>query len=202
MIRACRAMGRDHDRLINGSVQGFRGPGFLERIRQQPSTPVLALLERRLRRYDAKRLADRASKGELLCRLLKDRVVCPGGTMAPHTHWLFPVLVDDPDEVISQLRQSGFDATQGQSLCVVAPPAERPELDPSTARHAMAKIVFLPIYPEMPKRAVRKMAMILLRGDRDRVHGTSEDRPPSRAGRRAGRARRAIAVLRRMRKPR
>ena len=180
VMRACRVMGRDHDQLINGSVRGFRGEDLLARIRQQPSTPLLALLARRLRTFNSERLADRASKGELLVELLKDQVACPGATMAPHTHWVFPVLVDDPDEVIALLRQSGYDATQGQSLCVVAAPAERPELDPTDARDVLEKVVFLPLYPEMPKRAVRKMARVLLRGNGHSLCESIDHEPPSR----------------------
>lgn len=185
MMRACRVMKRDHDRLINESVRGFRGPGLLQRIRQQPSTPALALLARRLRKFNGRRLADRASKGELLVQMLKDHVVCPGTAAAPHTHWVFPILVDDPDQVIALLRESGFDATQGQSLCVVAPPAERPDLEPCAARDAMARIVFLPLYPEMSKRAVRRMARVLLGNGGDDDSEPKDEQPPADAQRSA-----------------
>jgi perosamine synthetase len=178
MVLACRVARRDYDRFVNGSVRGFRQGHLLALIRQQPSVPLLAVLERRLRTYKTKRLARRTSKGELLAGMLKDHVVCPGGEMSPHTHWVFPILVDDPERVIALLRESGFDATQGESLCVVAPPGNRPELDPSTARNTLPRIVFLPFYPEMPARAVRRMARILLRDDVDLICPPIDEEPP------------------------
>jgi dTDP-4-amino-4,6-dideoxygalactose transaminase len=178
MVLACRVARRDYDHFINGSVRGFRQGHLLALIRRQPSVPLLAVLERRLRTYKTKRLARRTSKGELLARMLKDHVVCPGGEMSPHTHWVFPILVDDPERVIALLRESGFDATQGESLCVVAPPGNRPELDPSTARNTLPRIVFLPFYPEMPARAVRRMARILLRDDVHLICPPIDQEPP------------------------
>ena len=163
VVRACRLIRFNHDHLFNGSARSFPGPRFFSRIRQQPCTPLLALLRRRLQTYDPRRLAQRASKGELLVRLLHDRVPCPGAAASGHTHWVFPVRVDDPAGVISSLAAAGFDATQGQSMIVVPPPPDRPELDPRAARDGMAKIVYLPFYPEMPTRSLERMAKVLLR---------------------------------------
>jgi len=154
---AFRATGCDQDRFINGSIRGFPGPRLFVSLRRQPSAPLLAVLRRRLRTFDARRLEDRARKGELLARRLRGRVTCPGAALSQHTHWVFPILADAPDQVIRALRKSGFDATQGQSLSVVAPPVKHPELEPHGARAALLKIVFLPFYPEMPARVLRRM---------------------------------------------
>jgi perosamine synthetase len=155
-------MGYDYDRFVNRQTRGFPGPEFLRRIRQQPSTPLLAVLDRRLRRYDARRLARRTSRGQLMASLLEGRVVCPGTALHEHVHWVFPILVDNPEEVIAALRKAGFDATQGQSMATVAPPADRPETAPRQAANVLAAMVYLPIYSEMPERAIRKMARVVL----------------------------------------
>jgi dTDP-4-amino-4,6-dideoxygalactose transaminase len=154
LLRAWQAMGRDYDRLVNGSVRGFPGPDFFDRIRQQPSAPLLATLDRRLRRYDHRRLECRAAKGELLSRLLGPRISCAGRAATPHNSWVFPILVENPLEVIA--------ATQGHSMCVVRPPEDRPQLEAQHAVSALAKIVYLPIYPEMPDRAFEVMSRVLL----------------------------------------
>ena len=152
----------DPDHFVNGTVRGFTGPRLVVLLRRQPCAPLLAVLQRRLRKYDARRLEDRASKGELLTRLLQEHVACPGAGAAGHTHWVFPILAADPRQAIALLGQSGFDATQGQSLCVVAAPADRPQLEPRAAREALAKVVFLPFYPEMPTRAIRHLPRALV----------------------------------------
>lgn len=163
LVRTCRAMGYDHDRLINHSARSFPGPRFREQIRQQPSKPLLALLERRLRRFDVGRIRNRKSKGDLLAGLLRGRIESPGQAARPHTHWVFPILVDNPAGLIAKLRRAGFDATCGESLSVVDAPPDRTELEPRVARAILSGIVFLPLYPEMPDREVRRMAQVLLR---------------------------------------
>jgi len=162
LVRAWRALGQDHDRLVNGSVRGFPGPDFFARIRQQPCVPLLGMLLRRLRTYDPRRLERRAAKGDLLTGLLAPRVLCAGRAATPHNSWVFPILVENPGEVIGALRDAGFDATQGHSMCVIPPPAERPESAANVAAEILRSIVYLPIYPEMPDEAFRRLAESVL----------------------------------------
>ncbi len=188
LVRTCRAVGCPYDRLVNGSARSFRGPGFFDRIRRQPSAPLLALLERRLRAFDQGRLAGHAAKGRSLLSLLQGRVPCPGSGALRHTYWVFAVLVDDPPRVIAALRQAGFDATQGESLSVVPPPASRPELEPKVARAILSQVVFLPLYPEMSARTVRDMAEVLLKTCALAPGRATGDRHPIRLGRRRRKA--------------
>jgi dTDP-4-amino-4,6-dideoxygalactose transaminase len=162
LLRVWQATGRDYDRLVNGSVRGFPGPDFFARIRQQPSAALMAVLDRRLRTYDRNRLERRAAKGELLTRLLEPRVLCAGRAATPHNSWVFPIVVENPADCIAALRRAGFDATQGHSMCVVPPPEDRPQLEARRAVSALAKIVYLPIYPEIPDRELEAMSRVLL----------------------------------------
>ena len=75
-------MGYDFDRFVNRQTRGFPGPEFLRRIRQQPSTPLLAVLDRRLRRYDLRRLERRTSRGQLMASLLGGEGRLPGHRVA------------------------------------------------------------------------------------------------------------------------
>jgi dTDP-4-amino-4,6-dideoxygalactose transaminase len=161
LVRGASAAGFDCDRLINGSVRGFAGPDFFDQIRQQPSAPLLALLLRRLRRFDRRRLARRTALGQRLARLLADKVSCPNAAAAVHSHWVFPILVEDPVETIAALREAGFDATQGGSMAAVPPPAGRADLTPRCAVNFLAQAVYLPIYPEMPDDVLEKMAGVV-----------------------------------------
>ena len=81
--------------------------------------------------------------------------------MQPHNFWVFPVLVDNPQATIAALRDAGFDATQGQSMCVVPPPADRPELAAQAAQEILARTVYLPLYPELPDSALLKLGEML-----------------------------------------
>ncbi len=175
LLRLWRAMGWDYDRLVNGSVRGFPGPGFFSRIRQQPCAALMALLERRLRTYDPGRLERRAAQGELLARLLEPRIACPSRGAAPHNSWVFPILVENPAEVIAALRENRFDATQGHSMCVVAPPPDHRERQAVRAARILSKIVYLPLYPELPDSSLARMAQVVLATARRPVD--LDDRP-------------------------
>jgi hypothetical protein len=85
-----------------------------------------------------------------------------GGDLAAHTHWVLATRATEPDNVIRALRADGFHATRrGASLHAIAAPSDRAHLDPVVAREAIASIVFLPAYPEMPERDVARMIAAL-----------------------------------------
>jgi dTDP-4-amino-4,6-dideoxygalactose transaminase len=163
LIGTCRMVGYNYDRMVNGAVRGFAGPAFFERIRKQPSVPLLALLGRRLRNYPRKRFERRAVKGQFLASLLSPRLVCPGTALAPHSHWVFAVLADNPEQLMAALSRAGFDATQGQSMRVIGAPPSRPDTQPHVAIDTVARMVFVPMHAGLPDRSIRRMAEVLLR---------------------------------------
>jgi hypothetical protein len=78
--------------------------------------------------------------------------------MAPHTHWLFPVVSSRPDELIEACRRAGIDAARGaSSVSVVASPSGRPESEAKAAGRMMGGLVFLPAYPELSRRALARL---------------------------------------------
>jgi dTDP-4-amino-4,6-dideoxygalactose transaminase len=160
-VRLCRALGKDHDKLVNAMSRGFPGPTFFEQIRRQPSSPLLALLARRLERFRPERVISRAGRGRTMTGLLGDSIRLPGAAMSDPTYWLFPVLAEDPPGIITAFQRAGFDATQGESLYVVPAPSHRPELDPVQAKEIVSKTVFLPVYAGMPDDALKRMAEVV-----------------------------------------
>jgi perosamine synthetase len=163
LVHMCMRMDLDYDRWVNRAARGFPGDYFFEQIRKQPCVPLLAVLKRRLTRFNRRRLERHVEKGQKLAEILGEKVFCPGAANRPHTFWVFPVLINEPEGLIEHLALAGFDATQGQSLCVVPPPADRPEQKAKTAEEILAKIVFLPFYPELPQREATRMAEEVLK---------------------------------------
>ena len=161
LFHTLRAAGCDTDRMLNRMARGFPGLDLLPQIRRRPSPPLLALLERRLRTFDELRLSQRVARAERLAELLGDGVPRPGSLAASHSHWVFPVLAEKPQRLIAALRRAGFDATQGQSMCVVPTPADRPELFPIAAARILAQAVYLPFYADMPLAAIERMAAVV-----------------------------------------
>jgi hypothetical protein len=76
---------------------------------------------------------------------------------------VFPILAEEPDRLTEELVRQGFDATQGQSLCVVPPPTGRCEMEAIVAQTMLEKMVFLPFYPELPPHEAERMAEIACR---------------------------------------
>jgi dTDP-4-amino-4,6-dideoxygalactose transaminase len=161
LARACAQFGYDIDALVGGVVRGFppREPAetFLRRLRHRPCAPLLAMLCRRLRTFDGKRLARRAKVGERFASRLRDVHLHPGRHSLERTHWLFPVVVADPEALVADLGRHGLDASQAtSSIAAVEAPAGRSS--PAEASLMMSGVVFLPVYPELPSQAFDVMA--------------------------------------------
>jgi perosamine synthetase len=164
--RSLRFVGRDLDSFVNGAVKGFPGPDLVPRLRKQPSAPLLALLERRLRRFDRARLERRGRLGEYVAANLPDAYFHLGRAALDRTHWVLPVVAPSPASLTASLRRAGFDAaTRTSSLASVAPPADRPHLEPDTAARIMDGIVFLPVYPELDDLEVDRLLAAVSEAD-------------------------------------
>ena len=160
-----RATGEDFDRTVNSAVRAFPAGStdqLVHRLEQRPSAPLLRLLMHRLATFDISRLEARAANGEALSAMLPaDRH--PGGRALDRTHWLFPVVAPDPQSLVDAVRAEGFDASlKASSVCAVAAPPDRPELDPIRAREVMARLVFLPAYPELPPGSLERIARAVM----------------------------------------
>ena len=139
--------GHDLDSVVTGAVRGFASGELLAAIRHRPSAPLLALLERRLRRFDSERFRRRVEFGNRAAAALPTAV---GSKACDRSYWVFPIVSDDPAALILVLRGAGFDAsTKTSAIDVVAAPADRPDLDPVCGRRLLEGVVFLPVYPEL-----------------------------------------------------
>jgi dTDP-4-amino-4,6-dideoxygalactose transaminase len=156
--RTLSVLRRDLDSFVNGAVKGFPGPDLLFRLRRQPSAPLLALLHRRLRRFDRSRLERRGRLGEYVSDRLPSAYFHPGRAALDRTHWLMPVVTSNRAGLTARLRRAGFDAAAGtSSLAPIAPPADRPQLEPEVAARIMRGMVFLPLYPELDESEVDRL---------------------------------------------
>ncbi len=145
----CRATGLSHDNIVSGSVRGFAGGDLLAKTRRRPCAALLALLQRRLTSFDEHSLTKRMALAAMIAARLS-KVDRPGALAEDHTHWVFPILSDAPDELVRHLWSRGFDATRGAtSLHVVQPPADRSAMTATEAEAAFAKLVYLPLHAAM-----------------------------------------------------
>jgi perosamine synthetase len=159
-VRAAARLGRDADAFVNGAVHALKPPpadqtGAFDRwLHRRPSAALLALLAYRLRSFDGERLGRRAALGEELARALPPALLQPGSDAVERTHWVFPVVSEDPTALVATLREAGFDATRATtSITAIAPPAGSRFRPPTAATRLMDAVVFVPAYPELPPRA-------------------------------------------------
>lgn len=156
----CKGLGTTHDRIISKSVRGFAGGDLLAKIRQQPSAALLALLERRLQSYTPDRIRLRIDVA-VQARSYLPNIPIPGGSGGNHTHWVFPVLSEQPDRLVRRLWEAGFDATRGTSSLYAVPDTVTAQV-PVNAARTIDGIVYLPVWPGVSETELRSLGKAVL----------------------------------------
>jgi decaprenylphospho-beta-D-ribofuranose 2-oxidase len=171
--RACMFFEKDFDQVINAvrNLPPEDEEEDLALIRKQPSAPLLALLLRRLRTFSTERLRQRTEVGREFARALPPGLTCLGSAAPFHSYWVFPVLVEAAERFAAALRTYGFDATTaGSALYVIEPPPGGQFLAPEKLRVAYSKLLYLPVYPEVPSRARKQLQSALHEIQRETPH--------------------------------
>jgi len=115
-------------------------------------------MTRRIFGYREGGLAETAAIGRRLRDLIGDSVVLPAQANPVHNYWVFPMLVDQPQVFIDELREKGFDCANLPRSQAVSPPMDRPQLEPKLAAQALSDLVVVPCYPGMPDSEIRREA--------------------------------------------
>lgn len=154
----CRRLRIDYDSAVTKSARGFAGPGdLLPRIRRQPGDPLLAVMRRRLGRFDGAALARRREGGRRLASWLQSQFPLPGAAAPTHSYWLFPLLSARRAELIGGLREAGFDAAQHHTLGIVPQTRAVPRAASTQAQALLAGLVFVPAGAAMPHRELDRL---------------------------------------------
>lgn len=122
-VAATTRLGGDYDLAIRRLSRGYSDANLLPAIRRRPSCALLAMLARRLRRYDPAGVTARRHAGEVLSAALAPPSRLLGAAALGHTYWLFPLVSRDPDRLVAAGRAAGFDVTRGSSTLVALDPA-------------------------------------------------------------------------------
>lgn len=150
--RGCVFLGADFESVIT-AVRGRDPEDWLKEIRKCPSFPLLSLLAHRLRTFDSARIMQRTEVGQEFAQALPREVLFPGNQAQFHSFWVFPVLVNAREQFMKALHSRGFDGTAtGSALSVIDPPPGRENLDPAETRSFFGKLLYLPVYPQVPRR--------------------------------------------------
>lgn len=155
----CARNGRDLDELLHAATRGFPGPDFLQRLRRLPSAPLLALLERRLRRPWASNAGEKRGLGESLLADVGERLELFGRHARERHHWVFAVGSHEPAQLVKALRAAGFDATARSSLVPVEPSTGGAA--PAANRALLQRLVYVPLAPRAAAGEREELVRIL-----------------------------------------
>lgn len=147
------------DKKLNDAIRVFGGPDEVKKFRQQPSYPMLALLEHRLKHFDTAKLKQRIAAAETMVEHLPLSLRRPGEACPIHGHWVFPVEVSDPIALMKHLRTLGFDSINGYSSFIIPDsPAGFEEFQATRARRMMENILYLPVHTGVSKKELLVLA--------------------------------------------
>lgn len=166
-------IGSDPEVILRRLSRSFSDVHLRSQIRRQPSTALLAVLQRRLTGYDKHRVDARRQAGERFAAQLPPTVTRLGGKADRHTHWLFPIVCTDPEAAVAAGRAVGFDLTRGSSTLIGLDP------DCTNADQAMQHVVYLPLCPTMPPAATDRLATAITTATGD--HATTNAIKPTQS---------------------
>jgi dTDP-4-amino-4,6-dideoxygalactose transaminase len=188
-MRAAHALRIDHKDYVVAMLRGFPGAAMLAGIRHRPSPALLRFLEARLTDFDQEGYERGNCQAELAVRLLQithrdgslPRVSIPGDLAPVRNHWLFPIVVPQPERTIALLNAHGVDAyrgatqlalveppTLGSSAASAAPTVVDSKGDPfvpsvANARSLMAHVIYLPVHKRVPDESIVRMCAVVRR---------------------------------------
>ena len=159
LCKAFDRAGADADAWLQRAAAGFRADGLLDAIRYRPATPNLALMERRIQRFDPARAKHQRQRGGRLAASMGHEFPVAGDPIT-HTFDLFPLRLGNPRAVQAALREAGFDATMRGSM-TTAPCSNENLTATANAERLLDEILFLPLYPAMPDEELSRMASVV-----------------------------------------
>jgi dTDP-4-amino-4,6-dideoxygalactose transaminase len=163
IYRFFKAQGKDYEDTLADKVRDVAPLKTPNNLRYRPAASMLALLQRRLQRFDEQSLIARTHKGERLRDLINGSVVLPAQSAGHHDYWVFPLLVSEPKTFIRALREEGFDASDLPRSQHIAAPEDRPSLEPKIAAKAMKDLIVVPCYETMPDASLGRLAAAIKR---------------------------------------
>lgn len=112
-INLFHLMGFKYKEYFISLLRAFPGGVSMDKLRSQPSAMLLEFMLYRLRRVNSKDFRMIKLKGDFVSSNLPGNVFVPGQRADIKSYWLFPMLVDDPDEVVTALEKEGVEAYRG-----------------------------------------------------------------------------------------
>ncbi|MEQ9000037.1 MAG: aminotransferase class V-fold PLP-dependent enzyme [Coleofasciculus sp. B1-GNL1-01] len=165
LIACLKLLNQDVDRVINSLTRGFSQGDILTNIRYRPPRQMLSLLNRRLRICNHHHFEQRRFNGQRFLSLLPSEIICPGRQAEYHSFWVFPILVPNPELLMTQLRVNGFDTTRGTtSLTCIDRSYDKnqlPAVYPLQGKRLIDQVLYLPVAASFSDKELQDLAELV-----------------------------------------
>lgn len=162
LLAVLKLLDRDLDGVINSLTRGFTQGDILAKIRYRPPNRMLSLLNRRLRNCNAQWFERRELKARNFLSKLVPEILCPGNQADYHSFWVVPILVSNPELLMANLREQGFDATRGNtSLACIKDLRSHdilPVSNPLNGECLLEQVLYLPVGESLPEQELESLA--------------------------------------------
>ncbi|MDJ1179514.1 DegT/DnrJ/EryC1/StrS family aminotransferase [Roseofilum sp. BLCC_M91] len=146
LLQAIQRLGKDVDRAIGSSARGFSSGELIPQLRQKPPHLLLQFLAHRLK--TCPNYQERINRAKMILTQLDRSIIWPGSAADQHSFWVVPIQTPSPQLWMEQLRNSGFDATQGNTSLIAIPTPEGNPLPQS--QKLLQTLLYLPVSPALP----------------------------------------------------
>jgi dTDP-4-amino-4,6-dideoxygalactose transaminase len=162
LLAFLRLLDRDLDGVINSLTRGFTQGDILATIRYRPPNRMLYVLNRRLENCNTQWFERRELKARNFLSKLLPEILCPGYKADYHSFWVVPILVSNPELLMANLREQGFDATRGNtSLACIKDLRSHdtlPVSSPLNGEYLLQQVLYLPVTESLPEQNLEYLA--------------------------------------------
>ncbi|XP_046562901.1 uncharacterized protein LOC124271792 [Haliotis rubra] len=159
LVYTSRSLGIDHQKKVIKMLRGFP-QDMMAKIRHRPSTALLDMMLERQSNFSMAEFCTRRLKGEYVHHRLPADIEVVGAGLEHNNYWLFPILVDNPDNFVKQLNSFGVDAYRGATQLNIIEPengnstmhpaASMNQRYPHEAKYLIDHVVYLPVNKTVP----------------------------------------------------
>ncbi|XP_071506323.1 uncharacterized protein [Diadema antillarum] len=150
--------------------------GLLRLLRDQPPTALLFMLHRRLKNFDPTDFDKSRETGDYVSERMPQVAGQIGMKALVRGYWLYPILVNDPDEVVRRLNLLGIEAArQVTQLTLITAPATQSSVSDSvepplmgvdssqcpltTATFIIDHVVYLPVHKRVARHHLEQVCL-------------------------------------------
>lgn len=158
----CKFSHKNITQVILGLFRGFQGDNLFQLICRRPSLPLLAMLKRRLCKFDQIKLNKRVERFNFVKKHLKPHVLIHGINNPTHSNWVCALTPKYPDHLVTSARALGIYCFLG-SPQIKAISGTTFKDESTECVKAMTNVVYVPITNNMSDSILIRLTEVINR---------------------------------------